>query len=71
MEEDNSYKLYVVSELNYINENKNILKEKLFPENWYSINDYNLKIRIILEAIENNILVKETKLYQNIIEGNK
>lgn len=41
----------------------------LYPNGWYLNKDYKVKIKILIEAIENKKLIVDTDLYQNIIEG--
>ena len=40
--------------------------KKLFPSNWYFINDYHLKTEILTEAIEKKIPITETEQYKKI-----
>lgn len=67
------FKLYTLAELSYQKhfENKIEDKELLYPEGWYSNQNYNLKIDIIAEAISKNILIEYTVKYQELIEGIK
>lgn len=65
---DDDYKLYLLSELRYKEDNKDKTEEEIFPGDWYSSKDYNFKTKIILEAMKNNILIKETKLYKEFQE---
>lgn len=58
------YKLYVLAELSYVNRHKDMNIFDLFPIDWYEIKDYDLKIKIIIDAIKNNILIKDSKLYK-------
>ena len=71
MNQDKDYNLYLLAELTYKSEHKDIEEDILFPTNWYSINNYKLKIEIIDEALEKNIYIKDTKSYQKLLEGNK
>lgn len=41
----------------------------LYPNDWYINQDYELKSRILLEAIKNNKKIENTALYQSTIEG--
>lgn len=60
--------LYVIAELNYKKRHNN--QKNIFPNNWYSNNNYKLKTEIIAEAIKKNIKIEETDLYiNNMIEG--
>ena len=43
----------------------------LYPNDWYISDNYALKSKILIEAIENNIKILETNLYQSNIEGKK
>ena len=56
--------LYVIAVLRYKEANPNLTTEELFPFDWNSNSNYHLKIEIIAEAIQNHILIKDTKLYQ-------
>ena len=39
---------------------KEIPEEKLFPIDWYSTTNYIEKMKILSEAIKNNVLIKDT-----------
>ena len=58
--------LYIIAEIRYKKANSNIKEDELFPDNWYSLKNYHLKIEIIAEALQKNILIKDTKLYKDI-----
>ena len=64
---------YLMMEGNYIKQNNRKIEEDnrdLFPNNWYENTNYQLKTNILFEAIKNNILIKNTKLYkETMIEG--
>ena len=62
------YNLYILSDLVYRKEFKNI-KEELYPYEWYGINNYKLKIEMINDAIKNNILISYTKKYKDYINN--
>lgn len=55
--------LYIMAELKYKKEHSN--EENIFPTDWYSNKNYQLKTEIIAEAIKNNIVIEKTTLYQN------
>lgn len=57
------YKLYVSAELNYISRNKTKTLDELFPSGWYEIKDYDFKTKVIIDSIKNNILIKDSELY--------
>ena len=42
----------------------------LYPNDWYLNNDYDLKSKILLEALEKKETIVNTTLYQSNIEGN-
>ena len=65
------YDLYILAELSYKKEHSDLSDEELFPSNWYSIKDYRFKTLIIDEALEKNILIKDTKKYIEALEGSK
>lgn len=69
MNEDLDYNLYVLAEIAYKKEHKNLTDEELFPFDWYSIRNYKSKIEIISEALKEKKLIKETLLYNKRIEG--
>ena len=69
MNDDLDYNLYVLAEIAYKKEHEDLSNEELFPFDWYSITNYKSKIEIIGEALKENILIKETKLYKGRIEG--
>ncbi len=68
---DDLYKLYVLSEIKYCRDNKDVHEDKLFPDNWHLIKDYKLMIEIIGEALSKGCLIKDTIGYINIQEGVK
>ena len=43
----------------------------LYPQDWFSNNDYKKRIQILVEAIKNKCLIINTEGYQDIIEGVK
>ena len=61
------YDLYVMSEIAYKDKFKLEREEDLFPINWYSSKNYRLKIEIIAQAIDKNVLIKDTPLYKNAL----
>ncbi len=65
---DDDYKLYLLAELRYKDENKDKNESEIFPSDWYGSKNYNFKTKIILEAIKNNQLIKETELYKEFQE---
>ena len=65
------FKLYVLAELKYKKYFNNVNDNELFPSGWYDNKNYQKKIEIICEAIENNTLIVNTKSYLDIIEGVK
>ena len=62
------FKLYIIAEMNYVNKLKNYYIE-IFPNDWLTIKDYKLKIKIISDCIKNNILIKDSKFYIEIQEN--
>lgn len=69
MNDDLDYRLYVLAEIAYKEEHQDLEDEQIFPVDWYSITNYKVKVEIIGEALKENKLIIETKLYQNRIEG--
>ena len=43
----------------------------LYPNDWYLNKDYELKNKILLEALEKKLMIVDTDLYQMNIEGNR
>ncbi len=41
----------------------------LMPSSFLALDDYDYKIRILVEALNNNILIEETKLYGEMSSG--
>ena len=76
----NDRTLYLILEINYfkmfgrqitLNPKEN---SDLLPKEWDLISNYELKSKILSEAIKNNIKIVDTKLYNetiNNIEGHK
>ena len=74
--ENIEYNIYVLMETRYIDIQKekdelNNSRDDLFPDNWYMSKDYKLKTEILTEAIDNNITIKETKKYNELLEKEK
>ena len=63
MKDDIDYQLNILAELNYKKAHEG--EEDVFPENWYSSDDYYLKNIIIAEALKNNIRIEDTEKYRN------
>lgn len=71
MNKNMDYNLYVLAEIAYKKDNKNISEKELFPSDWYSISNYKVKVEILAQAIKEKKLIKDTELYHNRIEGIK
>lgn len=69
MKEDAHYNLYVLAEIAYQKEHEDLDTNELFPADWYSISNYQVKTEIIAQAIKNKILISETELYKSRVEG--
>ena len=69
MKEDAHYNLYVLAEIAYKKEHQDLEENELFPEDFYSISNYQVKTEIIAESIKNKKLISETELYKNRVEG--
>lgn len=69
--DNNLFELYTLAEMRYEKKLMNMVNsiEELYPAGWYEKKDYKGKIEIILEAIETNSLIVNTKLYQERLEG--
>ena len=63
---NNLEKAYVLLEITYI---KNFDNTNIFPNNWYNIKDYSLKIKILNETLKKNLLIIETEMYNNFINN--
>ena len=68
------YNIYVLMETSYKDKQKekdilNTNEDDLFPKDWYLSKDYKLKTEILAEAIDKNILVKDTNKYKESIKG--
>lgn len=62
-------KIYILAEMSYIKQNPTLTKLELFPLGWYSIKDYFFKTRVLAEAINNKVLIKDTELFnENVIK---
>lgn len=62
----NVYSMYeVIYEERIKNKFGNIL---IFPDNWYKIFDYRVKIEILKEAIIDDKLIINTEIYKNIMK---
>ena len=67
MEEKNLFDNYVAYEVLYETKMKKEHDEnKIYPSNWYRIYDYQLKIDILIEALDNNLLISDTSKYKAI-----
>jgi len=62
-------------ELKYMNQNGSYINKFdniytiIYPIGWFSNKNYYKKIEILKEAIDNGILIINTKSYQDLIEG--
>ena len=43
-------------------------KKELYPSQWFSIKNNKFKMDVLNEAVENNVLIKDTKLFVNGLE---
>ena len=67
MKENKLFDSYVAYELLYEeNLGKKYSDISLFPNDWYRITDYQIKIDILLEAINNDLLIIDTNKYKLI-----
>ena len=57
------FKLYVLAEMKYIKENQELNRNELFPLGWYEIKDYYFKTQVLIQALKENSLIKDTQLY--------
>lgn len=73
VENNKMFELYTLVEIKYENYFKTTVDniDELYPEGWYGIKDYQTKIEILAEAIKENVLILNTKKYQELIEGIK
>jgi hypothetical protein len=72
---DKLEELYILLENSYIKKmkekdslNNNI--DNIFPNDWYRFKDYKLKIEILTESLDKNILIKDNELYKKSIREN-
>ena len=68
MKENLEYDIYIVSEIKYQKDHKELSEAELFPFNWYSITNYKLKLEILTEALNKNILIKDTIRYKRKVQ---
>lgn len=68
--EDELFKLYALAEMRYQEHFKNYSQDDLYPPSWYQNKNYKLKIEIIVEAIQTNTLIINTKSFSKMIENN-
>ena len=70
VENNKMFELYTLVEIKYENYFKTTVDniDELYPEGWYGIKDYQTKIEILAEAIKENVLILNTKKYQELIE---
>ena len=67
MRDNKLFDSYIAYELLYENNiSKNNIKGPIFPDDWYRINNYQVKIDILIEAIDNNVLIINTNKYQDL-----
>ena len=57
---------YIVLQLKYRKIHMN--KSSIFPEEWYNIKEYELKIDILKDCINNNCLIIESNKYPKFKE---
>lgn len=70
-QEDKMFELYTLAELAYKKHFENSIgnEEYIFPESWYENKNYKLKVEILKESIQNNILIEKNPKYLEIVEG--
>ena len=59
--------LYILAELSYVKSWKErgvTDEDAIFPWDWYSIRNYRLKIEILVEALAQKCLIRDTEKYQ-------
>ena len=72
MKSDKIFDSYVAYELLYETKMREKYKDvPLFPDNWYAIRNYKSKIDILIDAIDNNVLIINTKKYKELIINKK
>ena len=67
--DDKIFKLYTLAIMNYEKkfiDRVNDIKD-LYPSKWEVYLSYKARIEILADAIKNNVLIKDTKLYQDYI----
>ena len=57
-------KEYLVLQTQYHKMNND--KDNIFPKEWYNKKEYELKIKILKECINYNILIENSKLYNEL-----
>lgn len=57
-----------ISQYNRTPEDNN---QDLYPLGWHANQNYNEKIKILAEAVDNKKTIIETEAYQSMIEGNR
>lgn len=67
---DKLEELYILLETSYVKKMKekdslNYNRKTIFPKDWYKYSNYKEKIEILTEALEKNILIKDTSKYKN------
>ena len=62
------YNLYVLAELSYKNEHLDLKEDMLYPDGWYYLSNYKEKNEIIVEAIKEKKLIKDTDRYKKLFE---
>ena len=70
MEDNLELDLYILTENSYVKKMKekdplNFNEKDIFPYDWYKYTNYKEKIEILTEAIDKNILIKDTSKYKN------
>ena len=65
LEQEKLFKLYTLAEMTYENHFKDF--DNIYPEIWYEKDNYKEKIEIIGEAIKQDQLIQNTKIYKEYI----
>lgn len=67
--------LYLILDIKYVemfgrfislNSNSNA---DLYPNDWFLSEDYEYKVKVLVEALNKNIKIEDTELYQKNVEG--
>ncbi len=65
------FELKYINKLGYDPKDIPDIRRKIFPQGWLETEDYDIKIKLLSEAIGEEKLIVDTEQYKNMMKGKK